>query len=137
VVHRKQGTRTDQLVYNVNKLKRGGNSKSYLLRRIARDAPEVLADYEHGKYKSVRAAAKAAGIIKDRASELTPDGDAIIRRINEKDDALKRDLKELIEWIKTCEDVEILTFLATDTTLIELAVERQMYAKRHLGPTAR
>ena len=39
-----------------------GTGRVYLLRRIAREAPAVLAAYEQGEYKSVRAAADAAGI---------------------------------------------------------------------------
>lgn len=66
VVHRKQGTRTDQLVYDVNKLPRGGNGAAYLLRRLARDHKDILARYERGEFKSVRAAARAAGLIKDQ-----------------------------------------------------------------------
>jgi hypothetical protein len=64
--HRKQGTRTDlQHVAVSNKLKRGGTQSVYLLRRLARDYPSILQRYENGEFKSVRAAAKAAGIIKD------------------------------------------------------------------------
>jgi hypothetical protein len=39
-----------------------GNSGSYLLRRMARRAPEILDRYEQGEFKSVRAAAIEAGI---------------------------------------------------------------------------
>jgi hypothetical protein len=38
---------------------------SYLTARIARDCPEVLEKMKTGKYPSVRAAAKAAGILKE------------------------------------------------------------------------
>ena len=41
-----------------------GTSAAYLLRRLARDWPDILAAYERGEYKSARAAALAAGIIK-------------------------------------------------------------------------
>lgn len=41
-----------------------GNHPSYLLRRLKRDAPDVAEDYLSGQYKSVRAAAIAAGIVK-------------------------------------------------------------------------
>jgi hypothetical protein len=41
----------------------GGNSTSYLLRRIAKKKPEILDAYERGEYPSVRAAAIAAAII--------------------------------------------------------------------------
>ena len=44
----------------------GGNSADYLRRRLARSAPEVLAAWERGEHRSVRAAAKTAGIIKDK-----------------------------------------------------------------------
>ena len=40
-----------------------GNSQSYLLRRLARDAPEVLERIKSGEIKSARAAAIEAGII--------------------------------------------------------------------------
>jgi hypothetical protein len=49
-------------LYN-NELKQGTGS-AYLLRRIAREKPRILARYEAGEFKSVRAAAVAAGIIK-------------------------------------------------------------------------
>lgn len=43
-----------------------GNDSSYLLRRIARDRPELLDDIgENKRFKSARAAAIEAGIIKD------------------------------------------------------------------------
>lgn len=43
-----------------------GTSQHYLLRRIARDCPELLDDIGPGKtYRSARAAAIAAGIVKD------------------------------------------------------------------------
>jgi len=44
-----------------------GNSTGYLAARLARDAPDVLERLEAGEFKSVRAAAKAAGIVKDPA----------------------------------------------------------------------
>lgn len=66
-----QGTRTDlgELPYHIrmsDKGKDGGTSESYLLRRLAKQAPETLAAYERGEFPSVRSAAKAAGIVKDR-----------------------------------------------------------------------
>ena len=45
-------------------LKRGSTSKSYLLRRMARDFPEALDKLEAGEYKSARQAAIACGIVK-------------------------------------------------------------------------
>jgi hypothetical protein len=38
------------------------------LRRLARRAPEILYRYERGEFKSVRAAALAAGIIKEKST---------------------------------------------------------------------
>lgn len=67
--HRGQGTRTDQLPYNIRKSSDGGGdggtSAAYLLRRLAREHADVLDAYERGEFSSVRAAAKAAGIVKD------------------------------------------------------------------------
>lgn len=43
---------------------RGSNSQAYLLRRLARDAPEILERVKAGEFKSARAAAIEAGIIR-------------------------------------------------------------------------
>ena len=49
-------------------------SRSYLLCRLARRMPEILERYERGKFRSIRAAAIAAGIIRERtALELLED----------------------------------------------------------------
>jgi len=48
--------------YNVNL--NGGNSTDYLTARIARDRPDILERMKAGTYKSVRAAAIDAGIVK-------------------------------------------------------------------------
>ena len=45
-------------------LKRGSNSAAYLQARLRRDAPEVADALERGEFKSARAAAIKAGIIK-------------------------------------------------------------------------
>ena len=45
---------------------RGSTNADHLCLRLARSAPEVLAAWERGEHRSVRAAAKAAGIIKDK-----------------------------------------------------------------------
>ena len=50
-------------VDNVKSTK-GGNSADYLLAKLNRDKPAIAKAYADGKYKSVRAAAIAAGIIK-------------------------------------------------------------------------
>jgi hypothetical protein len=41
----------------------GGNSRAYLLRRLARDHPDILERLKNGEFTSVRDAARAAGII--------------------------------------------------------------------------
>jgi len=53
-------------VDNVN-LTKGGNKAEYLASRLKRDAPEIAKQLERGEFKSVRAAAKAAGIVKDKS----------------------------------------------------------------------
>jgi hypothetical protein len=64
--HRKPGRPPLKNLSNgkASKVSGGGNNSEYLLRRLARDAPAILKAYEDGKYKSVRAAAKAAGLVK-------------------------------------------------------------------------
>ena len=42
----------------------GGTGSEYLLRRLAKTAPDILDRYEAGEFKSVRAASSAAGHIK-------------------------------------------------------------------------
>ena len=54
-------------VDNINitsSVKRGGTGSEYLLRRLAKTAPDILDRYEAGEFKSVRAASIAAGHIK-------------------------------------------------------------------------
>jgi hypothetical protein len=76
--HRKQGARTDrhpltvQHGYKITKLRGenssgGGTGAAYLLRRIASHHPVILARFQRGEFKSVRAAAREAGIIKEPA----------------------------------------------------------------------
>jgi hypothetical protein len=48
---------------NVNS-NQGGNSASYLVRRLKRDAPEIAPAQGRGEYPSARAAGIAAGIVK-------------------------------------------------------------------------
>jgi hypothetical protein len=45
----------------------GGTSASYRLRRLARDAPDILAAYERGEHASVAAAARAAGFARPQS----------------------------------------------------------------------
>jgi hypothetical protein len=52
--------------YNVNLIDdpKGGNSADYLAARIKRDRPDIAARVEAGEYRSIRAAAIDAGIVK-------------------------------------------------------------------------
>jgi hypothetical protein len=69
--HRKQGA------HHKNLKMKPGQTADYWLRRLARDHPDILARYEKGEFKSVRAAVRAAGLIKeptpvDRVLRLLP-----------------------------------------------------------------
>ena len=56
-----RGSRNDKIIST-----QLGTSRDYLLQRIARDRPELLSDIgENKRFKSARAAAIEAGIIKD------------------------------------------------------------------------
>ena len=59
----------NQAQHTAPEKKLGGGDTDRIAARIARDAPEVLEEMKAGKYSSVRAAAKAAGIVKDRAPD--------------------------------------------------------------------
>lgn len=59
-----QGTRTDLEPHSDRMKLTQGETKSYLLRRLARDNPEILNQWERGEFPSVRQAAIAAGIVK-------------------------------------------------------------------------
>jgi hypothetical protein len=50
-----------------------GNNEEYLTARIARDRPDILDDMKAGKYRSVRAAAIEAGIVKPVQRFSMPD----------------------------------------------------------------
>ena len=58
-----RGNKRGDNITSFNEQERGTKA-AYLLARLARDHPDILSDYELGRYKSVRAAAIAAGIIK-------------------------------------------------------------------------
>jgi hypothetical protein len=61
---RKSETAQNQ-VDNVNLIRRnGGNSADYLAARIKRDRPDLAARVEAGEFRSMRAAALEAGIVK-------------------------------------------------------------------------
>jgi hypothetical protein len=90
------GTKSDlELPYNVRKLSEqggdGGNSTSYRLRRLAREAPEILEAYERGEFKSVAAAARAAGF------EKTEKPLTVLRRIWK--NASTKEREQIIAWI--------------------------------------
>lgn len=52
----------DDIMNDAGGTAKQGTSSAYLLRRLARAAPDTLAAYESGALPSARAAAKAAGI---------------------------------------------------------------------------
>ena len=65
-----------------------GETKDYLARRLARDAPEILAAYGRGEYPTIKEAAKAAGIpLGNPSVRLSPDpkkaAKTLIRRFDE------------------------------------------------------
>jgi hypothetical protein len=92
----RNGTRSDLLVDDVNKLKRGGNGSAYLLRRLAREAPDVLERYEAGEFKSARAAAIKAKIIKE--DPPFKQAEKLIKKILPKlTPTEKRKLKEMLD----------------------------------------
>ena len=43
----------------------GSNSSQYLLRRITRERPDILKRYETGEFKTVKAAVREAGLVKE------------------------------------------------------------------------
>ena len=65
VEHRKPGRpKKETRAYSTHLRAQGSDSAAKLLRRLARDHPDILAADERGEFNSVRAAAIAAGIIK-------------------------------------------------------------------------
>lgn len=60
-------------VINLN----GGTGADYLTARIARDHPAILERMRAGEFSSVRAAARAAGIVKPRVSVAVDDPDKV------------------------------------------------------------
>lgn len=67
-------------------LKQRGTRAEYLLARLERQFPEIFADYEAGKFPSVRQAALAAGIVKK------PDPVAQAARLWDKMTELQREM---------------------------------------------
>jgi hypothetical protein len=70
--------RADESRVDLIKSTQGGTSQRYLLQRLARDCPEILERVKTGEFKSARAAAIEAGIIKPVPSvRLVDDADQI------------------------------------------------------------
>jgi hypothetical protein len=57
--------------YDITFVSGRGDRAEYLAARIARDRPDILERMKAGEFSSVRAAAREAGIIKDRITILT------------------------------------------------------------------
>ena len=54
--------------YNVRPNPNFGNAKSYLARRLKRDHPDIFEQLKAGAYRSVRAAAKDAGLVREKTA---------------------------------------------------------------------
>jgi len=59
-----KGGRGKKAVDNIKGFTGGGTSKSYLASRLKRDHPDVAKRVEAGEFRSIRAAAVAAGIVR-------------------------------------------------------------------------
>jgi len=76
--------RSDGFQDDNSNVEKQGNSKSYILARLERDHPDILADFEAGKYRSARQAGIAAGFVKDRKYiQVAPDPERIARKLQE------------------------------------------------------
>jgi hypothetical protein len=90
--------------YNIMSKDVQGTSWEYLTRRLSRDNPEVLDDIGEGKkFKSVRQAAIATGIIKPKITvQFDPEesGGQIVSRLYQKltDEQLKEMLENLLNY---------------------------------------
>ena len=73
--------RKDESRVDLIKSTQGGTSQSYLLQRLARDAPEVLERVKSGEIKSARAAAIGAGIITPFPSLQLKDPDSTAHKL--------------------------------------------------------
>lgn len=67
IKHPDTGGRGKKTPLSHNGVSRQGTSADYLARRLARNRPDILERMKAGSYTSVRAAAKAAGIVRLRA----------------------------------------------------------------------
>ena len=68
-------------VLTTRPIQRGSTNAGYLLRRLARDAPEILERVKAGEFRSARAAAIEAGIIKPVATVRLVDDDRLYDRV--------------------------------------------------------
>jgi len=95
--HRQPGRPSDEMRDNVTRLrgedgnKGGGNGVDYLLRRLARDHQLIFDRYVDGEFRSVRAAAREAGIVKTLTAF-----EQIEKLIPKLSDAEKQQLREML-----------------------------------------
>lgn len=69
--------------YN-SKVEKWGNHKTYILKRLERDYPDILAAYKRGEYPSARQAGIAAGFVKDvKRIQVLPDPEKIAAKLKE------------------------------------------------------
>jgi hypothetical protein len=72
--YRSQGIRADVLPYPIRKLSEnsgdGGTSSKRLLRKLAREFPDVLDRYEAGEFPNVKTAAREAGIVPPKPTKF-------------------------------------------------------------------
>lgn len=75
-----RGRKLDR-VDNINSINKGGTSQEYLARRLARDFPGVLDKVGKNKeYKSMRAAAIAVGIVKEKSMIAIPGEPSVLAK---------------------------------------------------------
>lgn len=97
-VNNNGGDRKSELYYNsdfpVPKVIERGTSSEYITRRIARDRPDIIRRMKAGEFPSVHAAAKEAGIVKDKfqmPTDPTAAGRYLAQRVDN-------------EWMLACYD---------------------------------
>ena len=88
-----------------------GNSSTYLAARLARDFPDTLTEVKQGKYRSMHAAAKAVGIVKDKprisidGADMTKAAALLASRLEQKQlaalisELVKRLDDDQLEWL--------------------------------------
>jgi hypothetical protein len=77
--------RSGKVQGDYNHLERGTTGKPYILARLARDHPDILAAYERGEYRSARQAGIAAGFVKDvKRIQVLPDPGKIATKLKER-----------------------------------------------------